>query len=129
MQVLLIDDSATSRLYTQQALLQALPGIGIQQVSSGRQAQDWLLLNNADLLICDLEMEDGDGVELIHWLRQQPAFRDLRVLVHSSHVDMLVKAVLHRYQPVAFLSKPATPADLNAAVQTLWRGERHLTAA
>jgi CheY-like chemotaxis protein len=67
-------------------------------------------------------------VELIHWLRQQPAFRELRVLVHSAHVDMLVKAVLHRYQPVAFLSKPATCSELNAAVQTLWRGARSLAA-
>jgi DNA-binding NarL/FixJ family response regulator len=126
MQVLLIDDSPTSRLHTKHALDQALPGMVIDEVGSGLEAQAWLGLNNADLLICDLEMEDGDGIELIQWLRSQAAFKGTRVLVHSSYVDVLVKAVMNRYQPLGFLSKPATASEIHAAVLALWQPDRDL---
>ena len=129
MQVLLIDDSSTSRLHTKLALMQALPGIAIAEVASGLEAQAWLQLNNTDLCICDLEMDNGDGIELIQWMRSRPAFQGTRVLVHSSYVDVLVKAVLNRHQPIGFLAKPATASEIHAAVVALWQDVRERALA
>lgn len=128
MQILLIDDSATARLYARRALVQALPGIDIAEANGGEEAKAWLLLNHADLIVCDLEMEPCDGIELVQWLRRQPAFKNTRVIIHSGFVDVLVKAVLHKHQPISYLAKPATTSEVKVALQSLWQAGQALAA-
>ena len=129
MQILLIDDSATARLAARWALTQNLPGADIAEAASGEEAKAWLKDHQADIIVCDLEMEPCDGIEVVQWLRRQPAFHDTKVIIYSGFVDVLVKAVLHKHQPISYLAKPATALQVRQALQGLGQESQALHAA
>ena len=86
--ILLVDDSRTALL-----LLQSLfDRLGCRHTSlqSAAQALDFLnngLQENAppiDMVISDIEMPGMDGFTLARMIRENPAFRDLKIMLHSS---------------------------------------------
>jgi CheY-like chemotaxis protein len=129
MQILLVDDSATARLAARWALAKNLPGADIAEAASGEEAKAWLKVHEADLIVCDLEMEPCDGIEVVQWLRRQPAFKHTQVIIYSGFVDVLVKAVLHKHQPISYLAKPATTSQVRQALQGVGQAAQALHAA
>jgi CheY-like chemotaxis protein len=60
-----------------------LEGHQVQLGASGREALNLLEHTLPDVIISDLRMPDGDGLQLIDALRQEPAWRHIPVIMMS----------------------------------------------
>jgi two-component system NtrC family sensor kinase len=84
--VLIVDDSLTVRM----DLAEAFEAAGFQPVlcSTIREAREALATQSIDLVILDVLLPDGDGVELLEEIRSLPLLRELPVLMLSSEADV-----------------------------------------
>ncbi len=119
LRLFLADDSTASRELT--CLLARHSGAEITDFQSGAQAQSALLAGPVpDLLILDAEMPGLSGLEVLAWLRQQPApLATLPVMVLTSHTSAAAIANLRAAGADQVLSKPVLcPVELGRAVKT-----------
>jgi two-component system NtrC family sensor kinase len=84
--VLIVDDSLTVRM----DLADAFEAADLRPVlcSSIREARDAFAAQAIDLVILDVLLPDGDGVELLREIRTNPATCDLPILMLSSEADV-----------------------------------------
>jgi chemotaxis protein histidine kinase CheA len=80
---LVVDDSLTARAL-HRAMLEA-GGFTVHLAASGPRALERLQSETYDVIICDLEMEEMSGVELIAKLRTMPDTKDVPVILVSAH--------------------------------------------
>ena len=84
--VLIVDDSLTVRM----DLAEAFEAAGFHPLlcSSIREARDALVAQAIDLVILDVLLTDGDGVELLKEIRTHPVTCELPILMLSSEADV-----------------------------------------
>jgi two-component system NtrC family sensor kinase len=84
--VLIVDDSLTVRM----DLADAFEGAGLRALvcSTIREARAAFSAQSIDLVILDVMLPDGDGVELLREIRVSAATRDLPVLMLSNEADV-----------------------------------------
>lgn len=80
---LVVDDSLTARAL-HRAMLEA-GGFTVHLAASGARALERLQTEVYDVIICDLEMEEMNGTELIAKLRAQPDTRDIPCILVSAN--------------------------------------------
>ncbi|RKH54138.1 hybrid sensor histidine kinase/response regulator [Corallococcus llansteffanensis] len=80
---LVVDDSLTARAL-HRAMLEA-GGFQVHLAASGARALERLAADTYDVVICDLDMEEMDGTELIARLRDKKETRTLPVILVSAH--------------------------------------------
>jgi len=80
---LVVDDSLTARAL-HRAMLEA-GGFTVHLAASGARAMERLQTESYDVIICDLEMEEMNGTEVIARLRTQPDTRDIPVILVSAN--------------------------------------------
>lgn len=80
---LVVDDSLTARAL-HRAMLEA-GGFTVHLAASGARALERLASDTYDVVICDLDMEEMDGTQLIARLRDQKDTRELPVILVSAH--------------------------------------------
>jgi CheY-like chemotaxis protein len=80
---LVVDDSLTARAL-HRAMLEA-GGFTVHLAASGARALERLQTETYDVIICDLEMEEMNGTELIAKLRAQPDTRDVPCILVSAN--------------------------------------------
>ncbi|HZI02974.1 MAG TPA: response regulator, partial [Archangium sp.] len=80
---LVVDDSLTARAL-HRAMLEA-GGFTVHLASSGARAMERLQTETYDVIICDLEMEEMNGTELIAKLRTQPGTKEVPVILVSAN--------------------------------------------
>lgn len=80
---LVVDDSLTARAL-HRAMLEA-GGFTVHLASSGARAMERLQTETYDVIICDLEMEEMNGTELIAKLRAAPDTREVPVILVSAN--------------------------------------------
>jgi two-component system chemotaxis sensor kinase CheA len=80
---LVVDDSLTARAL-HRAMLEA-GGFTVHLAASGARAMERLQTETYDVIICDLEMEEMNGTELIAKLRAQPDTRDVPCILVSAN--------------------------------------------
>ncbi len=88
-------------------------------VGDGQQALYWLMLEPPPrAVVLDLRLPVINGWDLLGWLREQPEWRDLPVVVVSGapveHVELTLT-----HEPIAWLQKPIDPRALSALVEAL----------
>ena len=75
-----------------------------------------------DLIILDLALPDGDGLELVDWLRTQKELRRLPLVVYSAREVSSSERKLFQLGPTEFLTKTKVqPQDVEALVFTMLR--------
>jgi len=79
--------------------------VRIDHASTRQSAIDHCLTARPDLLILDLTLPDGDGFSLVDWLRQQPGFRTLPLVVYSGREVSDAEMSKLRLGPTQFLTK------------------------
>jgi two-component system NtrC family sensor kinase len=84
--VLIVDDSLTVRM----DLAEAFEAAGLHPLlcSNIREARDAFAAQSIDLVILDVLLPDGDGVELLKEIRTSPATCDLPILMLSSESEV-----------------------------------------
>lgn len=119
MQILVIDDSATTRGLLRRALQQICPDCAVREASDGKSAIHELTQGKVDLITTDLEMPGIDGHRFLETLRANPLLRRKKVLVFSSAITPDLIDRFSDNPNVAFLSKPASNEAIATAIQGL----------
>jgi len=80
-------------------------GIVVYHAPRLRQAIELCESARPDLIILDLALPDGDGLELVDWLRTQKEFRRLPLVVYSAREVPSSERQLFQLGPTEFLTK------------------------
>jgi response regulator NasT len=113
--VLLAEDDASARTLLAQVLV-ACGHIVVAQVSTGREAIQRALALNPDVVLLDVHMPDGSGIEAAENItRDRPG--TAVILFTGDASTALSDEQVSATAAVAFLPKPAPPPVLDAAVR------------
>ncbi|UQY36965.1 response regulator [Pseudomonas fulva] len=85
--VLVVDDATFIRDLVKKGLRDNLPGIQIEEAVNGRKAQQILGRNPIDLILCDWEMPEMSGLELLQWCREQESLKGVPFIMVTSRGD------------------------------------------
>lgn len=116
MRILLVDDEAALRSVVSRALVQ--DGHVVTTAASLAQARD-ALFDAPELIVLDLGLPDGSGLELCASLRGEASSTPILVLTARTDVSQRVAALDAGADD--FLSKPFAVAELRARVRALAR--------
>nr|WP_286947516.1 response regulator [Pseudomonas sp. UBA6718] len=85
--VLVVDDATFIRDLVKKGLRDHFPGIQIDDAVNGRKAQQMLARQPADLILCDWEMPEMSGLELLTWCREQESLKVVPFIMVTSRGD------------------------------------------
>jgi len=85
--VLVVDDAPFIRDLVKKCLRNAFPGIITEDAVNGRKAQSLMMHNSYDLVLCDWEMPEMSGLELLTWTREQESSKTLPFIMVTSRGD------------------------------------------
>ena len=124
-QILLADDHPILRRGLRQILTEE-PDLRVEEVGTIPELRAYLSRQQPDVLILDVSMPGGSGLEMLGEIKKQ--FPKLPVLILSAHREEQVglRAVMAGAR--GFLSKEAAPEKLLEAVRRLQAGGRYLSA-
>lgn len=115
--VLIVDDAAFIRDLVKKGLRVHFPGIHIEEAVNGRKAQQYLSRNEIDLILCDWEMPEMSGLELLSWCRSDDAHKTTPFIMVTSRGDKenVVQAV--QAGVTDYIGKPFTSEQLLGKVK------------
>ncbi|MWV14661.1 response regulator [Pseudomonas sp. L-22-4S-12] len=85
--VLVVDDATFIRDLVKKGLRDHFPGIQIEEAINGRKAQQMLSRQAVDLILCDWEMPELSGLELLSWCREQDSLKVVPFIMVTSRGD------------------------------------------
>ncbi|MED5609280.1 response regulator [Pseudomonas sp. JH-2] len=85
--VLVVDDAPFIRDLVKKGLRDHFPGLRIEEAVNGRKAQQHLARHAVDLILCDWEMPEMSGIELLGWCRAQAPLKDVPFIMVTSRGD------------------------------------------
>jgi CheY-like chemotaxis protein len=85
--VLVVDDAPFIRDLMKKSLRNHFPGIHIDEAVNGRKAQQMLGKQTFDLILCDWEMPELSGLELLSWCREQDHLKATPFVMVTSRGD------------------------------------------
>ncbi|WP_219063080.1 response regulator [Pseudomonas sp. UMAB-08] len=115
--VLVVDDAPFIRDLVKKGLRNYFPGIHIEDAVNGRKAQVLLERQTFDLVLCDWEMPEMSGLELLTWCRGQDNLKALPFIMVTSRGDKenVVQAI--QAGVTDFIGKPFTNEQLLTKVK------------
>ncbi len=98
----------------------AAAGFDVQEPLCGvEQAMGWLALDPPDVLILDLNMPVGGGLDLLGWLGARGLLDRTRVLMLTGEADTFYIDRARRLGASGYLTKPVAPGSVTAKVRRL----------
>jgi two-component system, chemotaxis family, chemotaxis protein CheY len=120
--ILIVEDSKAIRSMIRVSLEES-GGFYVIEAGSGFEALKTLPTRRFDLIITDINMPDINGLELIGFVKTNPAYRDIPlVIVSTEKTEEDVKRGL-ALGAVGYVVKPFTKADLMTAVGKVLGGK------
>ncbi|QEN44998.1 response regulator [Pseudomonas protegens] len=115
--VLVVDDASFIRDLVKKCLRNYFPGIKIEDAINGKKAQAMLAREAFDLVLCDWEMPEMSGLELLTWCREQDALKAMPFIMVTSRGDKenVVQAIQAGVS--GYVSKPFTNEQLLTKVK------------
>ncbi len=115
--VLVVDDAPFIRDLVKKALRSHFPGLQIEEAINGRKAQQVLSRAEFDLILCDWEMPEMNGLELLRWFRGQPGTGNTPFVMVTSRGDKenVVEAIQSGVSD--YIGKPFSNEQLVAKVK------------
>ena len=108
MNFLLVDDSAIIRKMVKIALKKVFKG-EILEAGDGLEALNVLTMNPVDLIICDINMPNMDGMEFLTRVKETEDFKEIPVIMLSTEQgEEDIKEAMNRGAS-AYLKKPVKP--------------------
>jgi len=109
--IMIVDDEPAARDALRNLLQTNCPGVVVAGEAGGvGEALSLLQEINPDLLLLDVEMEDGTGFDLLDRISKLR----FNVVFTTAHNDFAIRAF--RYNAIDYLLKPVDPDELAAAV-------------
>ena len=115
--VLVVDDASFIRDLVKKCLRNYFPGVRIEDAVNGKKAQALLAREAFDLVLCDWEMPEMSGLELLTWCRQQDNLKGMPFVMVTSRGDKenVVQAIQAGVS--GYVSKPFTNEQLLSKVK------------
>ena len=111
------DDPVVSELLQREL---SAAGFDVQEPLSGvEQAMGWLELDAPDVLILDLNMPVGGGLDLLAWLGARRLLDRMRVLMLTGEADSFYIDRARQLGASGYLTKPVQPGHVTAKVRRL----------
>ena len=114
LKILVVDDASFTRDLIRRTLRKQFPAVEIEEAVNGRKAQQMLTKTQFDMVLCDWEMPEMTGVELLKWCREQPKYKkeDVPFVMITSRGDKshVVEAV--QSGVTDYLGKPFSSEQL-----------------
>ncbi len=112
--ILIVDDSRVAREVIKEFL--SSDTIKISEAANGKEALNYLQQNYVDLIICDLNMPQMNGLELIENIKSSDKLNSIPIalITSESSFDSLDKA--KKMGVIAFLVKPVTEDQISTLV-------------
>ena len=124
--ILIVDDSATARMFIARCL--SVAGLGeatVSTASNGVEALHHLRTQPCDLVISDLIMPDMGGMDLMRRIAASPRLNHLQVVIVSSSSNPAIEQELRALGALDVLQKPVSPTAIRATLQHLDHGPDH----
>jgi len=123
-QIAIVDSQPSSRI----GLSHFIKKIGLWEIAwasaTAEEALTKIAESQPDLMILEIQLPGKDGLELIKHL--MPLYPQLKVLVHSSHVEEFYAERCLRAGAMGYLHKMDPMGNFENAVKTVLRGEFYL---
>lgn len=123
MKVLVVDDHVIVREGVRR-LLAPMPEIAVTEASTAREAAAAFRGDRPDVVLLDLNLPNGSGLELLRRLLAEDA--TTKVLIFSMHGEALYVARALDAGALGYVSKSAPAAELIAAIQRVARGGHYV---
>jgi CheY-like chemotaxis protein len=113
---LVVDDASFVRDLVKRTIRQHFPVIETTEAQNGRRAQSLMSRQVFDLILCDWEMPEMSGLELLQWMRQQPEYAKVPFIMITSRGDKdhVVEAIKEGVSE--YLGKPFSAEGLSSKV-------------
>lgn len=115
--VLVVDDSLTLRRSL--TLLLEQRGYAVLQAENGLEALAQLQQAKVDLVVCDLEMPQVNGFELLSQVSQDPKLSHIPLVVLTSRSSAKHRQIAMELGATAYFTKPYDPAAFLATIARL----------
>lgn len=112
--ILVVDDEQSICLILENFLSEEYD---ITTKSDGVQALEWLEGNLPDLIICDVQMPNMDGYQLLEKVRQRGYTKHTPVIMLSGTEASKERVKCYRLGAQDFLTKPFNPEELEELIK------------
>jgi two-component system chemotaxis response regulator CheY len=120
--VLIVEDSKAIRSMIRVSLEEA-GGFFAVEAGNGFEALKTLPTRRFDLIITDINMPDINGLELIGFVKSNPAYKDLPLIIVSTEKSDEDKKRGMALGASGYVVKPFTREELMAAVKNVLEGK------
>ena len=115
--ILIIDNSVTVRKMVAHILEEA--GHTTTAAENGLEGLEYVLQENYDLIITNINMPKMDGYEFIKNLKQDPATEKIPVIILTSETKASVREIGEKLGISDYLTKPVVAEKLLESIQKL----------
>ncbi len=133
LKVLIVDDASFTRDLISRTLRKQFPAVEIEDAVNGRKAQQLLNKTKFDMILCDWEMPEMTGLELLKWCREQPTYKkeDVPFVMITSRGDKSHVVEAAQSGVTDYLGKPFSGEQLVSKIMSAAKKhglEKRLTA-
>ena len=113
--IMAVDDSESIRQMVSFSL--KMGNYEVTEAENGQDAYEKLLETSVDMLITDLDMPEMNGIDLIRQVREIPRYRNMPILILTTHSDTKMKEQARLAGANGWIVKPFRPAQLIGVVK------------
>ena len=110
--LLIADDSMLMRDILKDSIAEAFPDIVVHEAATGKEAQRKLQNEHFDIVLCDWEMPELSGLDLLKWVRSTPSLATLPFIMVTGTTakESVVECISEKV--TGYIVKPFTPEVL-----------------
>src|SRR5690349_19787612 len=113
--VLVVDDD--DELPQLNVIMMGRLGFSAKECENTSKAKEWLSKNKPKLILLDVMMPDGNGLDFCRWIKAQPGLEAIPVLILSAISDDETVQDALEMGAVNFIHKPFTFDELKEKVE------------
>lgn len=93
--ILVVDDATFIRDLVKKAIRAQYPGFNVEEAADGKKAQTIMKSRHFHVVLCDWEMPEMSGLEVLEWMRQDERYAKVPFMMITSRSEKshIVKAV------------------------------------
>lgn len=108
--LMIVDDSATMRkIVIRTVRMSGLNISRVEEAGNGAEALEKLKANPVDIILCDINMPEMSGMELVKKVREMPACADVKIVMVSTESSQEVIDGTIADGANGYITKPFTP--------------------
>ncbi len=117
LKLLLIDDSSLVRKQLKDVFIH--DGFEILEAETGKQAYDIIKATPPDIMVCDVNMPEMNGMELCKLLHDEQLSTNIFILMLTTEASPELKEAAKNYGVKAWITKPFNPKALQSVMQKI----------